>query len=169
MCQQLLGLGPFLSGSAAMLAVVVGVFTLGLGLRNWHTTLDEYRKANVLKRFQSYVDMRKTFDGDPIKSVRNAVLTQNGKAILVEDKEAFLAFYEELEIMTKSGLINDNIVYYLFGWFLLKARDDARFSEIAFESQAWVLLASMVDRMRAKDREFGNPGTRKKILEGIIF
>ena len=63
-----------------------------------------------MKRFEAYLEMRKTFDQDPIKSVRDEILTPTGVDIPVAHKETFLAFFEELEVMAGSGLINDDVV-----------------------------------------------------------
>lgn len=71
-------------------------------------------------------------------------------------RERFLSFFEDLSLLINSGLIQEHLAFYTFGYWLDKAWNSKHFWDDPRnkEDSYWFLLRQLQFRMRAKERGF---------------
>jgi hypothetical protein len=124
----------------------------------------ETARENTLKRFEKYQQMQKRYREDAsIQAVfRDLYPDFYGEGekpaapASMNDKLNFMGFYEELEIMIRSRLMNRELAYYTFGVDALTFWNE----ETQFHNEpAWLLFKSFAEGVRGFQEEFpNNPG-----------
>ena len=88
--------------------------------------LIEYRRNNTRKIAERFIKMRIRFKEHPTFKKIYPLLTNDDdpewKSISYQERGDFIAFFEELALMMFSRLIRKEIVYYMFGWYILKVK-----------------------------------------------
>jgi|SRR5882672_242324 len=120
--------------------------------------LFEYRKQGVAHRSEMFLKMRSRLRED--QSFKNIceLLERDDKRLktvpLVE-KDRFMGFFEELALMQNSGLINDQVTLYMFGYFAVRCLDSANFWDgLNREHKLWALFIDFAKQMKTAERAF---------------
>jgi hypothetical protein len=90
---------------------------IGAVVAFWFKVVVDRRKA-VLQRFNKFQQMRKRTDEGPLSKTFNIINRSDPAQIAQlkrEEKEEFLAFYEEIALMVNSGLLGKELALYMFG------------------------------------------------------
>jgi hypothetical protein len=152
-----------------ILVAIVGLITLIKGVY-------EYIKQGKQKRCDRFVEMRKKYTENPI--FRNLFeLLENEeddklRKIPYKDKLLFLGFYEELALMMNSNLLNEKIVFYMFGYYAIKCWDTESFWRIISEdgtentiqknNAPWTLFKKFVEQMKLLQDNYDYDNTKLK-------
>ena len=64
--------------------------------------------------------------------------------------EMFMRFFEEVDCLIRAGALKENIVYYMFGHYVLLFAEniDKLPKELGYNKGFWVLFRNFVDKMR---------------------
>lgn len=92
--------------------------------------LIEYRKQGITKRAEIFLQMRTRLREDPVFiNICNLLETDDEELqeIPIADKDRFLGFFEELAVMKNSGLINEQLTFYMFGYYAIRCFDSVNF------------------------------------------
>jgi hypothetical protein len=131
------------TATVAVLGVLGGMITFG-----WHTY--EYMKKNALDRFNKFLVINKEFETDKcILKVRDAAEKKDWAGVTKDDKYYFMTFYEQLALMMQSKLIMKSIVFYYYGFELIRIYKDEKFWEgnDSKEDPFWRLFAEIYAQM----------------------
>jgi len=71
------------------------------------------------------------------------------------ERDRFVGFFEELAILKNSGLLNDALVLYMFGYFAIRCYDSANFwAGLNRKQKLWSLFMDFAQEMKGADRKF---------------
>lgn len=132
------------------IATSIGViFTLS-GI---YLALDQYKKDNRFKKAAYFSDMRNRFKSNQVfNQIREAVNTgQNLDQFTQTQIYDYAGFFEELQIAINSKFIESEMVYYLFGHYILEFSDNN--NRIELEAPLWNLLNTLINKMREIDSQ----------------
>ncbi len=135
----------------AGLSVLVAAFTLAKGLI-------EYRKQGVTKRVELFLQLRTRLRHDPVFVKICDLLEVDSKELqdipLVE-RDRFIGFFEELALIRNSGLINDQVSLYMFGYFAIRCYQSSNFWHGLNRNQPfWSLFMDFAQQMESAQRTF---------------
>ncbi len=120
--------------------------------------LIEYKKQGVTKRAEIFIQMRTRLREDPVfKNICNLLETDEEelKEISIADKDRFLGFFEELAVMKNSGLINEQLTFYMFGYYAIRCFDSANFWHNLNRKHAlWSLFMDFAKTMIVTEKGF---------------
>ena len=89
----------------------------------------------------------------------------------IHEIEMFMRFFEEIDCLIQAKSIKENIVYYMFGHYVLlfeKEKDNFP-KELEYDKGFWVLFRKFVERMKkAETSLYDNPKEKKQIKEKRI-
>jgi hypothetical protein len=119
----------------------------------------EYSKQNLLARFEKYTNLSKGWSED--KDIQEMIVLLDddpqGKLINIHysKKEAFVGFYEEIALMLESGLLKQQIAYYMFGYHTIRCYESKDFwtKEMDLESRYWTLFRRFAEQMKKIDED----------------
>jgi hypothetical protein len=133
-----------IGGAIALLTLVKSVF--------------EYAKQGAQKRADQFVQMRLRFKNDQsFKKICDLLEDdrQELSSISFADKRDFLGFFEEIALMLNSGLINETVSHYMFGYYAVLCWESERFwNNVSRESPYWSLFRNFVHRMKKREKGF---------------
>jgi len=113
----------------------------------------EYLRQGRQRRAEKYFELVKEFDkfGDIIDLLRDD--SPKLKKLKLSQKERFLGFYEDLALLQHSGLIQEHLAFYAFGYWLDKAWSSRHFwsDPKNKENGYWFLLRQLHFRMKARE------------------
>ena len=140
---------------AEIAGVVIALVTLVKGVV-------EYIKQGAQKRTELFLKMRDRYDKFvglcSLLAHRDSAAAENEIRRLPFDiKREFLALYEEIALMTNSGLIRRNVAHYVFGYHAIQCwKCDAFWEDPLFdrESPYWGLFRNFAEEMEAIEGSF---------------
>jgi hypothetical protein len=140
---------------AELLAATVGLATLLKGTM-------EYLKQGTQKRADLFLQMRERFH-----SFRDICVLLDHKneerpsdelrQLPFERKRAFIGFFEEIALMTKSGLIKPDVAHYMFGYYAIRCwESDSFWNPGGPNRQAsyWRVFFAFVTKMKQEEQRF---------------
>jgi hypothetical protein len=116
----------------------------------------EYLRQGRQRRAEKYFDLVREFG----KFDEILDLLQDDspklKRLKSSQRERFLGFYEDLALLVHSGLIQEHLAFYAFGYWLDKAWNSKHFWQDPKnkENGYWFLLRQLHFRMRAREGKF---------------
>jgi hypothetical protein len=130
---------------SAIAAFIGVIFTL-LGI---YVALDQYKKDNRFKKAAYFSDMRNRFKNNQVfNQIREAVNAgQNLNQFTQTQIYDYAGFFEELQIAINSKFIHPDMIYYLFGHYILEFANNND-DRIQLEVPLWSLLNILINRMR---------------------
>jgi hypothetical protein len=146
-----------LSAICTLISTIVAAVALWKGFR-------EYQKQGSQKRTDLFLEMRRRYhEFDDIcanlESKFDPGSNEYIRKLSFARKRAFIGFYEELALMTQSGLINWQVAHYMFGYYAIKCFD----SEIFWDREQnglnsgdhyWRLFGAFVKRAKIEEKWF---------------
>jgi hypothetical protein len=144
----------FVVTNAAGITAIVGMIALIVTV---FRALYEYSKQNRLARFEKYENLSKGWSED--KDIQEMiVLLDNdpeGKLVNIPSskKEAFVGFYEEIALMLESGILKQQIAYYMFGYHTIRCYESKDFwtKDMDLEGPYWTLFRRFAKQMKKID------------------
>jgi hypothetical protein len=118
----------------------------------------EYRLQGSAKRSDIFLNMRVRLRSDP--SFANICsLLETDDPILAQipttERDRFLGFFEELAILANSGLLNDSITYYMFGYYAIRCLESKNFwTKLNRNHSLWSLFMDFAGRMKQMQESF---------------
>jgi hypothetical protein len=138
-----------LKNAIESITMIIGVLTFFYGIQ-------QYRLKNSLERFEKFQSMATVYEDDEeIKRVRDELGQEGIASVPTTDRHAFMNFFEQLGLMMQSNLIQENVIYYTWGFDLRLAYQDDRFwNSIDKNDKYWRLFNVLAERMIAIDNKF---------------
>ena len=120
--------------------------------------LIEYRKQGIAKRTEMFLQMRSRLREDPTFSKICSLLeTDNVKLreIPLVERDRFIGFFEELALMKNSGLMNNHVALYMFGYFAIRCYDSRNFwYDLNRDQPLWSLFMDFAVQMKVAQSNF---------------
>lgn len=122
--------------------------------------LKQYKNENRFKKATFFIDLRRRYkENKTFNKIREKI--ENGENLNdISQIELFdyAGFFEELQIAINSGFIDAKMVYYLFGYYILKfekyTKEDSR---ISTKETLWVALNALITKMNElKGKDINN-------------
>lgn len=133
----------------------VGITFLGIILTfaSIIVALRQYRDAKNFKKASFFIDLRDRFKtNEQFNNIRSVLENEgNINEINQTDKYDYVGFFEELQIAVNSKFIKPELVYYLFGYYIIQC-DEAELIER--EAPLWGAFKDLASQMREIRKEF---------------
>lgn len=130
---------------AAIGAVVGGLWTLV----RWVT---EFRLQGAQKRADLFRKMRAEFYGNANFNEIRRQLERDDPALATRDlehKRAYLVFFEEIALLRNSGLLDDDLARYMFGYYAVKClRSEHFWVRLRKSRKFWGVFISFAETMQ---------------------
>lgn len=116
----------FTNNIIAIVSIVLAISTAIVGLA-------QYRLQGKQKRAEFFIEMRlKLKENSTFKKICALIENDNPllKDVAFAEKRDFLGFFEEIALMTNSGLIKKEVAHYMFGYYAINCWDSKNFGEM---------------------------------------
>jgi hypothetical protein len=141
-----------------ILALILSSVVATIGLATLIRAIIEYKRSTATKRLELFLTMRTRLREDAeFKKICQLLETDDEKLrdIPLIQKDRFTGFFEELAIMRNSGLINDDVTLYMFGYFAIRCNDSTNYWHGLNRNQAlWSLFFSFAEDMERAYKDF---------------
>lgn len=141
------GLTLFISGAGVLVAAIVA--TKGFF---------EYRLQGAAKRSDIFLAMRTRLRSDKsFSDICDLLERDDPKLALISlvERDRFIGFFEELAILKNSGLLNESVTVYMFGYFVNRCYDSKNFwTGLNREQALWSLFMDFAKQMKEAERTF---------------
>jgi hypothetical protein len=143
--------------------VVAGV----IALVTFVTGALEYARRGRYDRAQSLVETRRRFLESRIFRECLPLLESDDPRLAelpVQERRAFLGFFEEVALMTDARLIKEEVASYMFGYYVgLAARSRHLWAGLDPNSRYWTLFRDFASRIDRHEQ-----AARKRVLPGSV-
>jgi hypothetical protein len=116
----------------------------------------EYLRQGRQRRAEKYFELVKEFG--KFDEILDLLRTDSPKLRKLKpfQRERFLGFYEDLALLQHSGLIQEHLAFYAFGYWLDRAWNSTNFWEDQKnkDNGYWFLLRQLHYRMKAREGKF---------------
>ena len=118
----------------------------------------EYRLQGAAKRSDIFLAMRSRLRNDASFAKICDLLERNDPELaqipLIE-RDRFIGFFEELAILKNSGLLNDSITLYMFGYFAIRCYDSTNFwAGLNRKQPLWSLFMDFAKQQKEAEQGF---------------
>jgi hypothetical protein len=118
----------------------------------------EYRLQGSAKRSEIFLNLRSRLRCDPGFVKICALLEKDDPALseipLIE-RDRFIGFFEELAILANSGLVNESVTFYMFGYFAIRCLDSTNFwINLNRKHDLWSAFMDFAEQMKETQRNF---------------
>ncbi len=141
-----------------LLKIILSTLAAVIGLGTFIKAIIEYKKNSSVKRLELFLSMRTRLrEDDEFKIICELLETDDLRLreIPLNQKDRFTGFFEELAIMHNSGLINDEITVYMFGYFAIQCNQSKNFWHgLNRDQPLWALFFSFADDMDKAQNKF---------------
>lgn len=121
-------------------------------------SLIEYKRQGAQKRAEYFLEMRKRLKENPSYKTICALIETDDPSLSTlpfEEKRDFLGFFEEVALMSSSGLIRKDVVHYMFGYYAIRCwRSEHFWHDVNRESIYWALFRDFVRQMEQAEASF---------------
>jgi len=136
---------------ASIVAVIVALITLGKGLA-------EYSKQGAQQRAEHFLEMRHRFKDNENFHRICALLWNDDDGLLkltLQEKTDFIGFFEEIVLLTNSGLLRFDVAHYMFGFYAVHCWKSEKFwNNMNRENPYWSLFRDLVERTEHMKKDF---------------
>lgn len=136
---------------AAVVLAVIGLFTFVKGIF-------EYIKQGAQKRAEQFETMRRHFKEDENFKKLCDLLERDDvrlRKVPFKDKRDFLGFFEEIALMTNSGILRKEVSHYMFAYYAIRCWESANFwNDVNREGIYWNLFRDYVEEMKKIELSF---------------
>jgi len=134
---------------------LVGLGTLFLGvIRAWQATT-EYLRRGSARRARQFFALRARLRNDVSFNNICELLEHEPEEgerlskIPLHEKDAFISLFHEIYLLLNSGIMNDEVAYYMFGYYALMCAKSERFwNGLIRESPYYRLFFAFVQRLK---------------------
>lgn len=127
------------------IATVFGVIITFTGI---YFGLKQYKNENRFKKAAQFFELRVRFkENEKFNKIRDKLNNnQNLNDINQTDIYDYAGFFEELQIAINSGFIDPEMVYYLFGYYIIQFADKQE--KISLDLPLWAALNELASNMK---------------------
>ena len=140
------------------LKLIVSVIVAIIGLATLFKAILEYKRSTATKRLELFLSMRSRLrEDEEFKTICDLLETDDPKLceLPLNQKDRFTGFFEELAIMRNSGLINDDVTLYMFGYFAIRCNHSENFwRDLNRDQPLWSLFFKFADDMEKAQNKF---------------
>jgi hypothetical protein len=133
-----------LGGIATVLGVIIALITLAKALHEYTRQLEE-------KRAEQFINLRTAYKNLPhFQEIIKYLYKIDGYRSLPPTiaRMEFMAFFEDIAFLMKSGLIRKEVAFYMFGGDVIKAWENSAFWGNEFkENYHWFLVNEFKEEM----------------------
>ena len=137
--------------------ILSGVVAI-IGLATLIKAVIEYKRNITTKRLELFLSMRTRLrEDEEFKTICQLLESDDAKLrdIPLIQKDRFTGFFEELAIMRNSGLMNDDVTLYMFGYFAIRCNQSKNFWYGLNRNQPlWSLFFSFAEDMETAQSQF---------------
>ena len=141
-----------------IITLSVGLAGAAVGIGSLVRAVIEYRKQGVTKRSELFLKMRSRLREDPSFKNICSLLERDDKELMkvpLYEKDRFLGFFEELALVNNSGLINEKVALYMFGYYAIRCLKSRNFwYGLDPNHQLWALFKDFATQMEKAERDF---------------
>jgi hypothetical protein len=114
-----------LGASTTLIVSIFGIYKIVVEIKK---ISNDREKSVLLDRTKFFLEQhRRLFDNSELFEVLKLIDGDNPSRLSAPDmydkKRKFLAFFEEIELLVSSNLINQDVAYYMFGYYAKTARE----------------------------------------------
>lgn len=128
-----------------LLAVLASLWGLYRGIH-------EYRLQGTQRRAEIFMKKQAEFFSNPkFNEIRTLVETDAERLtdIAFDDKRAYLCFFEEIALLTQSGLLMPPVSAYMFGYYAVRCQQSRHFwFNINPDPRFWAVFLGFAERMQ---------------------
>lgn len=114
----------FIASNATTITAIIAVCVFA-------KSIYEYTLQNKLKRFEKYQDIAGQWDENKdLQEIRRLLDFENKSALAKADpekKQNFIHCYEDIAVMCESGLLNEKMAFYMFGFYAIRSLQSKEF------------------------------------------
>ncbi len=118
----------------------------------------EYVRQGTQRRAEQFVQMRRRLKENKVfYEICSLLDTDDPKlaAVPLQDRYDFLGFFEEIVLLTNSGLLRKEVAYYMFAYYAIECWDSTHFWEnINRDSNYWKLFRDFAEQMKQMQTSF---------------
>ena len=141
-----------------ILTLILTGVVAAIGLATLIKAIIEYKRSTATKRLELFLAMRTRLrEDEEFKTICQLLETDDEKLrdIPLIQKDRFTGFFEELAIMRNSGLINDDVTLYMFGYFAIRCNQSKNYWHgLNRNQQLWSLFFSFAEDMERVYKDF---------------
>jgi hypothetical protein len=123
----------------------------------------EYGRQGRERRAEQFVQMRRRFLETALFQQILSLLPSDAPelaGIPFQDRRNFLGFLEEVALMVNSGILDESVAHYMFGYYvLLAARSNEIWNGLDAKSRYWTVFRKFAASMEECERK-SLPATR---------
>ena len=133
--------------------LLIALITIYIGLK-------QYKNENRFKKAAQFFELRRRFkENNDFTMIREKVMNESRiDDITVIKVYDYVGFFEELQIAINSNFIDEEMVYYLFGHYIIDF-GESEFSKFIEDVNLWTLYNKLLERMKeidTKDIDYNN-------------
>ena len=141
------------------LATISGIITFVTALAGlaafFYKVMFIDRPDAALKRFDKFQQMRDLRDDPEYERVNQFIYGRTNELPSLEDRYAFMALFEQVALMVNSGLMKEEVVLYMFGYYAIKAYEcQALWRDIDLDCPFWRLFKVYCERMKYLKKQY---------------
>ena len=141
-----------------ILTLILSGVVATIGLAVLIKAILEYKRSTGTKRLELFLTMRTRLrEDEEFKKICQLLETDDKKLreIPLIQKDRFTGFFEELAIMRNSGLMNDDVTLYMFGYFAIRCNhSDNYWHGLNRNQELWSLFFSFAEDMERAYKHF---------------
>lgn len=120
--------------------------------------LIEYQKQGITKRSEIFLSMRSRLREDKSFSNICDLLERDDpklREIPLVERDRFMGFFEELALLKNSGLVNDEVTLYMFGYFAIRCIDSKNFwFDLNKDQPLWGAFVDFAQHMKSMHKVY---------------
>jgi hypothetical protein len=140
----------FIKNIATVIGIVTAIWGLYRGVVEFALQGAQKRAEIFLKKQNEY------FSNKSFNEIRTLLENDDDKLklISIEEKRAYLTFFEEVAVLQNTGLIKPDLAYYMYGYYAMKCLESANFwSNINKNKLFWNVFISFAEDMQNRLRK----------------
>lgn len=133
------------------ITLLIAIGTLIKHFQDKAVTQDQEAESRKLERIKFFLDQsRRLFDDPDLRSVLKYIDGDDpelANPLHWDNNRKFLVFIEEIELLIRSNMLDDNACQYMFGYYANRALEGDNFKKgIDFKEEHWKLFTEFAKR-----------------------
>lgn len=136
----------YLTTGITFLGVLIAVISI-------YFALNQYKQEKRFKKAAFFIELRRTFKENTEFTKIRELLEQNEELTSISKikKYDYAGFFEELQIAINSEFISEEMVYYLFGYYIIQF-DTAK--GVERDAPLWAVFKTLAEKMKSLQRTY---------------
>jgi hypothetical protein len=134
------------------------ILTAVVALATFLKAIAEYIKQGATKRAEQFLEMRSRLRENQDHARICELLEHDDlqlRSVPMMEKDNFIGFFEELALLWNSKVFNDQIVYYMFGYYAIACwRSENFWYGLNRDQVLWSHFRDLVSRLEKMEKSF---------------